>query len=77
MFWHAGVVTECEVTKGSVEWDLPLTLPLLYDQGRGSETEQTVAEGLRLTSMHRQDPHSRDNKGHGTGVAMECMVSLH
>lgn len=41
------------------------TLPLLYVQGRESETK------------YRQDPHSRGNKGHGTDVVMTSMASLH
>lgn len=46
---------------------------LLYVQGE-PETEQTVAEGLRITSRHLQGRHrSDDNKGHGTGVAMADM----
>ena len=49
----------------TVEWHFSPTLPLLYVQGRESETK------------YRQDPHSRDNKGHGTGVVMASMASLH
>jgi len=75
MVWHAGVATERKVSEGGVESHPPPTLPFLYTWE--SETKKTIVEGLRLTSRHRQDPHSRNNKGHGTGVAMGGMAFLH